>query len=188
MTCNQISIHPIQHLLPNNTIAQAAALMDLSSEDLLPVCWLDGTPVGVLTAHDIVARALARHWSPDLTRVDEVMTKPPLFVFAGTPVDVACEIMGDEGVTRLLVLDAAGHVGGIVRLNDALLNTSDELALATARRMAAGARFRTAPPLSTVQDRDTYLDTGSYATAANPARAEAELVLRGGTNELKEFP
>jgi signal-transduction protein with cAMP-binding, CBS, and nucleotidyltransferase domain len=144
----------------------------------------------VITAHDIVMRVLAKQRMPALTRIDEVMSTPPLFVFSSAPVDLACEIMGDEGVSRLLVLDAAGHVQGVITLTDVLRNTADDLALTTVRRTLA--TRTTFPPASTTApaatDSPDAWTSEPEQRVTNSARVEAELVLRGGTNQFKEFP
>lgn len=190
MTCNEIVPRNNQYMLPNNTVAQAATLMDISGQELLPICGPGELPLGVITAHDIVMRVLARGRVPALTRLDEVMSTPPLFVFSSAPVDLACEIMGDEGVSRLLVLDAAGRVEGIVSLAEILLNASDDIALATARRLSsarpASARVTRTDVAGSDSSDERSNETDQRVT--NSARVEAELVLRGGTNQLKEFP
>jgi CBS domain-containing protein len=202
MTCNEIVPQHTPSVIQNNTVAQAAHLMDSSNRDFLAVCGFSAAPIGVITARDIVLRVLARQRAPALTRVDEVMTAPPLFVFSDAPVELACQIMGEEGVTRLLVLDDAGHLEGVLSLADILLNASEETVLVTARHVLVKStlgwhsRRRIARPHPALLPRPAFLSDATdpawldvqAQSPPNSARSEAEVVLRGGTNPFKEFP
>jgi len=192
MICSELASPNVQRVLPSNTVAQAAALIDMSQEDLLVVCGPNDIPLGVVTARDIVERVVAKNLPPALTRVDEILSGPALFVLANASLDLACAVMGDEGVTRLLVLDPAGTVQGLITLRDVLLHGADELALATARRIGSR-RSRSQAPRTEVPpipptSASADWEPSPEAHATNAAREEAALVLKGGVNELKEFP
>jgi CBS domain-containing protein len=188
MLCREIMRQDVQWVLPDSTVAAAARLMDSNNLHLLPVCGGDGKPLGVLTDRDIALRVVARGRPPELTRVDEVMTAPPLFVSPDAPADRIAEIMNHEGTSRLLVIDRDGNLEGIVVLSDLLLVAPSDVTL-TAARGVLGTVHRSSrgPSAPTEEYEGTGRDELSTETE-NPARAEAETVVRGGTNELKEFP
>jgi len=78
----------------------------------------DGKPVGILTDRD-VALALAEHGN-DLSglRVTELMSRGVVSVAPDEPLDVVVKQFGNEGVRRLLVIDAQGQLVGIIAWAD----------------------------------------------------------------------
>jgi CBS domain-containing protein len=77
----------------------------------------DGKPAGVLTDRDV---ALALADEPDLPRssVSEIMTRGVITVPPEATLDAVKEKFGDAGVRRLLVVDAAGNLLGIIAWAD----------------------------------------------------------------------
>jgi CBS domain-containing protein len=84
----------------------------------------DGKPLGVLTDRD-VALAVADY--PDLASrsVADLMTKDVVSVGPDTTLDAIKEKFGTEGVRRLLVVDAAGLLLGIISWADIAPHSSD---------------------------------------------------------------
>lgn len=191
MLCRDMMRHDVQWVLPDITVALAAKLMEFYNLGLLPVCSADGRPLGVLTDRDIAVRVVAKERPAALTRVEEVMTRPPQFVSPETPADRVVEVMSHEGTSRLLVIDGAGNLDGIVSLSEFLLIAPSDLALSAARGICSwemAHRSAASPGLSVDADDLDPAGDGGNAEIENPARTEAEIVVRGGTNELKEFP
>lgn len=77
----------------------------------------DGVPVGVLTDRDV---ALALTHYPDVVShpVTDVMTRGVVSVSPDTPLESFRDKFGDEGVRRLLVIDATKQLVGIVAWSD----------------------------------------------------------------------
>jgi CBS domain-containing protein len=194
MLCKDIMRNDVKWVLPDITVARAAKLMESYNLDLLPVCGADSKPLGVLTDRDIALRVVAKDRQATLTRVDEVMTRSPEFVSPETPADRVAEVMSQQGASRLLVIDDAGNLKGIVSLSNLLTIAPAELALSAARGICSwDTVHRTSAngQVSLVDTKDLELTTEAEANTGeieNPARAEAESVVQGGTNELKEFP
>ena len=186
MLCSDLMSSDVQRVLPDMTVSRAAKLMAAYNLDFLPVCNADGRPLGVLTNGDIAARVVARDRPAALTRVDEVMTAPPVFVSPETPADRVAEVMSHEGTSRLLVIADDGSLAGIVSLSDFLLSAPAELALLAAKGIHRSAASHVVSVDTDESDMADNVATTEIET--NPARAEAESVVRGGTNELKEFP
>jgi CBS domain-containing protein len=79
-----------------------------------------GRPEGIVTDRDIVVRCLAEGLPAEDTKVSEVMTRGPITVWEDTGIEAALETMADKEVRRLVVLDDAERVVGVVSLDDFL--------------------------------------------------------------------
>lgn len=79
-----------------------------------------GLPEGIVTDRDIVLRCVAEGLSAEKTKVARVMTVEVHTVNEDTPIEVALEEMADKEVRRLVVVNDAGRVVGIVALDDFL--------------------------------------------------------------------
>lgn len=84
-------------------------------------------PVGVLTDRDIVVAVVARDANPRELRVGEVMTASPALAVDHDGVSVALREMRRNGVRRLPVVDARGHLVGVLSLDDVLESLAVEL-------------------------------------------------------------
>ena len=197
MHCKEIMSHNVQWVLSRETVAGAAKLMAFHNVGLLPVCSPDGKPIGVITDRDIALRVVGKDRLAAQTVVEDVMSAPVLSVAPDCSVDRIGELMSEAGVSRLLVLDEAGHLAGIVSVADLLVHAPERNAMKTARRIyarevgdrAAGHPRRASKPKPEYFHgiRDLTPDDDDSAVE-NPARIEANSVVHGGTNDLKEFP
>jgi CBS domain-containing protein len=190
MECREIMNDEVQWILPDQNILQAAKLMAAFSLGWLPVCGEDFRPIGVITDRDIAVRVVAQGRSPSRTRVDEVMTSPVHFAEPSWSLERAAELMSEAGVSRLVVLDPAGRLDGVISLADLFRHAPHERSVATALGLSRRSRVQGAPlpraPLDPSDGDGQFLTTPPEPR--NEARAEAEHVARGGTNPLKEFP
>jgi CBS domain-containing protein len=98
---------------PFSTVLEAVLLFRDADCGAVPVLD-DGKPVGVLTDRD-VALALADH-EEDLPAlpVSEIMSKGAVTVSPEAPLDTVLAQFGDRGVRRLLVVDDANLLQGII--------------------------------------------------------------------------
>jgi CBS domain-containing protein len=96
----------------------AARLMCENDVGAIPVLDAQKRPVGILTDRDIACRAVAADRDARQVPVREIMSKPVVSVTPETEVDEACEIMERHQLRRVLVVDEAGAVAGIVALAD----------------------------------------------------------------------
>jgi CBS domain-containing protein len=111
--------------LPETTSADvtvlAAARQMLDQEvGTLVVTDGDGRPEGIVTDRDIVVRCVAEELAPARTKVRDVMTSDVHTVAEDTSLEAAMEAMADREVRRLIVINDAGRVCGIVSLDDFL--------------------------------------------------------------------
>ena len=196
MHCKEIMSHSVQWILPNETVVAAAKLMAFHNLGFLPICSPDGKPIGVVTDRDIALRVVGKDRLAAQTSVEDVMSAPVLSVTSGCPVASVGELMTKASVSRLLVLDDAGRLEGLVSVADLLVHAPGKDALETARGIYAremsdrsvGRPHRASQPNPTYFHgaRDVAADDESVVD--NPARVEANSISHGGTNDLKEFP
>lgn len=103
-----------------DTVLSAAQRMLSQDVGTLVVTDADGQPDGIVTDRDIVVRCVAEDLRPARTKVKEVMSRDVQSVHEDTAVEVALEMMADREVRRLVVVNSAGRVSGIVALDDFL--------------------------------------------------------------------
>jgi predicted transcriptional regulator len=104
----------------DDTVLSVAKRMVSQDVGTLVVTDSHGQAEGIVTDRDIVIRCVAEGLKPDRTKVREVMSIDVQSVHEDTAVEVALEMMADREVRRLVVLNAAGRVTGIVSLDDFL--------------------------------------------------------------------
>lgn len=103
-----------------DTVLVAARQMLEHEVGSLVITDADGLPDGILTDRDIVLRCVAEELRPDKTPVGRVMTADVHTIHEDTALEAALEEMADKEVRRLVVVNDAGRVVGIVALDDFL--------------------------------------------------------------------
>ena len=104
----------------DDTVLTAARQMMDHEVGTLVVTDSEGMPEGIVTDRDIVVRCVAEGLNPDKTKVGRVMTTDVHTVHEEVSVELALEELADKEVRRLVVVNDAGHVCGIVSLDDFL--------------------------------------------------------------------
>lgn len=123
----------VQTVLADATIGEAARRMKSSENDALPVVEGDRL-VGMLTASDIVLRAIAQGFDPAKARVRDVLTPDVIFGYEDQTLEEAARLMAKHRVRRLVVVNREKQLAGFVELEDL---ASDPLAAGQAlQRMA----------------------------------------------------
>jgi CBS domain-containing protein len=84
-------------------------------------------PVGVLTDRDIVVSVLAKDANPRSLRVGDIMTRQPVVIGEGKPLESALQEMRRIGVRRLPVVGGRGELVGVLSLDDVLDELAGEL-------------------------------------------------------------
>jgi CBS domain-containing protein len=125
MKLSSIMTGGIQTVPPQATLTEAARKMASQDIGSLPVCTAEAgsrrTVVGIITDRDITVRAVARGMDPNVTRVEEVMTRDILSCSSDAEVEDACQLMEQRRVRRLLITDGNQAPVGIVSLGDIAL-------------------------------------------------------------------
>lgn len=102
---------------PRDTLQRAAQLMDEFNVGALPVCENERL-LGIITDRDIAVRAVAIGQDPMATRVDEVMSSTVRVCTWDVDVDEVLDEMARVQIRRLLVLDEARRLVGVISLGD----------------------------------------------------------------------
>ena len=99
-------------IAPSCTLEEALALMRHHRISGLPVVDADRRPVGILTNRDV-------RFEKRLTlQVGELMTKNPVTVKDGVQLEEAREILHKHRIEKLLVVDGAGKLKGLITIRD----------------------------------------------------------------------
>jgi CBS domain-containing protein len=104
----------------NETLQTAAHLMIERDCGGIPV--VNDTeskqPIGIITDRDIAVRAVARGVHGGEAKVADYMTSPCITVRPDDDLDDCCAVMEQHQLRRVLVVDDAGRLCGIVALAD----------------------------------------------------------------------
>jgi len=196
MKTQELMKEDLPWISPQETVTVAAELMAFHNVGVLPVCDADGRAQGVITDRDIALRVVGENRLGTETKVADVMTSPARSVRPDSPIGVASELMGDLRVERLLVLDSAGYLKGILSLADLISGASKHRAVETARRIYArelpvhsdGHPHRADPPRLEFFHGELETSDSTDYWVEQAARREADDVNRGNTTGFREFP
>ena len=115
----------IQVVNPTDTITAVARRMSEVDSGVMPV--VDGEDiVGVITDRDIVVRVVGEGRDSEIS-VAEVMTSPVVTCQEGESLKDAVKKMADLQMRRLVILDEAGKLAGILSLGDVAREESAKL-------------------------------------------------------------
>jgi len=110
---------------PSATVATAAARMATENVGALVVVD-DHKPVGIVTDRDLVLRVLAKGHAADTTAIRDVMTSDPVCISADASLEGAVSRMKSHRFRRLIVVNKAQEVVGIMALDDILRLLAEE--------------------------------------------------------------
>src|SRR3954464_6978937 len=117
MLVKEIMTHNVEAVSPGDTLEQAARKMEELDIGPLPVC--EGhRVVGMLTDRDITVRATAAGCDPKTTLVCDAMSQDVVCCHEDQDVQEAARLMKEKQIRRLLVMNAANELVGIVSLGD----------------------------------------------------------------------
>jgi CBS domain-containing protein len=107
----------IWSIAPTASVYEALSVMaDKEIGSLLVI--ESGKMVGLISERDYARKVILRGRSSRETRVDEIMTAPPITVDSNSSVDDAMRIMTENRVRHLPVIDDNAAVLGIVSIGD----------------------------------------------------------------------
>jgi CBS domain-containing protein len=115
--CREIMKREIECLSPRESAQAAAARMREQNIGFLPVCD-DGMQVlGTVTDRDIAMRIVAEKL-PAGTAVEQIMTREVIACYPQADIEVAKELMADNRKSRIMCVDDAGCLIGVISLSD----------------------------------------------------------------------
>lgn len=134
MLCEQIMKRDMEFLATNDTVVTAARKMRDANVGFLPVRDQAGKPLGTLTDRDIVLRFVAEA-RPATTLVTDVMTKELITCRPKDDLHQAEQLMGKSHKSRLLCVDDAGKLVGVLSLSDIAQHEDSALVGQTIRQV-----------------------------------------------------
>jgi len=131
--------YPVIAVAADAPVADAAALMCEHHVGALAVVTNDDPPnvLGVVTDRDLALEVIGRARPANEVRVGDLVKSPPHAIAKHASLEEAISSMEVAGVRRLLVVDPAGSVVGLVSFDDLVGAISKELA-GLARALHAG--------------------------------------------------
>jgi len=142
MNIEEICSRIVVVALPATSLHEGARLLREHHVGALVV--IDGRetsrPLGVVTDRDMVVDVLAQGIDPARLTVGDLMSRDVVSVNAAEGVLETIRIMQSEGVRRVVVVDNAGTLVGIVSFNDLVPYVSE--ALAGLSSAITGAQYR----------------------------------------------
>lgn len=116
-TIDMIMKRHVQTLAPTASLAEAATKMRDEGVGMLVV--VDGEwPVAVVTDRDLVVRGLAARKDPFNTPVSAIVSGPVISCEPDTPLSHVEQLMERHLIRRVVVVDEAGRLMGVVSVDD----------------------------------------------------------------------
>lgn len=109
----------------------AAELMRVNDVNCVIVVEREGglcKALGIVTDHDMVTQVVAANRDAEALKVADIMSADLIEVNGNVSLWEAADIMREEGVRQLPVLDEAGYLLGVFRMDDVLQVVTAELA------------------------------------------------------------
>lgn len=116
MQVSECMTRDVQVASPDDTIQNAAQIMDRIDAGVLPV-GQDDRLVGMITDRDIAIRAVAKGRECD-TPVREAMSSEVMYCYADDDAEEVLQNMGDQQLRRMPVVDRDKRLVGIVSIGD----------------------------------------------------------------------
>jgi CBS domain-containing protein len=121
----EIMTRTVEMVRPQDTLQDAAGKMKTHDVGVLPVAD-GGKVVGMVTDRDIVLRGTAAGKDPGSTHVEDVMTASVVTCYESDNIDDVARTMKSHQIRRVVILDDAKRVVGIVSLGDLAVETRDD--------------------------------------------------------------
>lgn len=189
MRCVDVTGVKPEMLSETDTIADAARMMADASLGFLAVCDAERKVLGVVTDRDIVVRGMAKGLDPENTPAKAIMTSPAITCLIDADLQLAEELMAEEGKSRIVLLNPTGTLAGLVSIGDIIANAPGRAALHTLKAVlwpeALGPNAGAASGQPLLKD----LPVVARAPEADLPHT-AETVFSGGHRDsgMKEFP
>jgi CBS domain-containing protein len=125
MKLGNLFTNEVVTIRPGGTFAEVTKLMESAKVGSVVVAEGD-RPVGIITDRD-VAMALGKNGLKPADPVQKVMTCPVVTINVHDGVCKATKVMSEQGVRRLVVLDDAGRMTGVLGFDDLLFLLGKEI-------------------------------------------------------------
>lgn len=133
MQCNEIMKAQPECIDPTATAGDAAKRMREKNVGFLPVCDSSGAPIGTITDRDLAVRVVASGLT-SATPVGDVMSREVVACRSTEDLERAKLLMAQHRKSRIMCVDDAGRLAGVISLSDVAQNAD---AAATLREVSA---------------------------------------------------
>ncbi|MCX5748532.1 MAG: IMP dehydrogenase [Proteobacteria bacterium] len=166
---------------PTRTLDEALALMRQHRISGLPVIDADGRPIGILTNRDV-------RFEKRLTSlVGDLMTKTLVSVKEGVTLEEARETLHKHRIEKLLVVDSAGKLKGLITIRDI-----EQAEMHPAAAVDERGRLRCGAAVGVAGDRDIRIEAliaaGCDVICVDTAHGHSAGVLDAVRATRKKFP
>lgn len=118
MLCKDVMRRPVEFVREDETAEVAARKMRDANVGFLPVVSQSKRVTGVLTDRDLAMRVCAENVKPRKARVGKIMSREPICCQSNDELRHAQELMSLYHRSRVVVLDEAGELAGVISLAD----------------------------------------------------------------------
>ena len=116
-TVTDVMTRDVRSMTPQDTLCDAAKVMDELNVGVVPVCEGDRL-VGMVTDRDIVVRGLARELDPKQCKLADVMSGHVRTARQDDDVDEVLGEMASAQIRRMAVVDGQDKLVGILSIGD----------------------------------------------------------------------
>jgi CBS domain-containing protein len=144
MHCESVMRAAVAHMGPGVSSSAVAKKMRDEGVGFLPICDADDVVVGVVTDRDIAMRICAESRLHE-TPVGEIMSRNVIKCRPSDTIGHVTELMSRHQKSRLVVVDEAGKLRGVISLTD-LAHCDEPLRVAVLLRQICSRELRVRPP------------------------------------------
>jgi signal-transduction protein with cAMP-binding, CBS, and nucleotidyltransferase domain len=127
MTIATLCVRDVDVVDQNETVWQAAIRMRQRAVGTLVVVNKARQPIGIVTDRDLMERVMAEGRDARNTLVRMVMTRDPATIGEDESLREALPLMRREGCRRLVVVDRAGVLVGLLSMDDVLMLVANQM-------------------------------------------------------------
>ncbi len=109
---------------PHHSVLEAAKAMATRRHGFVIVMSPEGTPIGIVTEWDVLAKVVAPSRNPSEIRLQDIMTRTLVSVDANEGIDRVAKLMAQDGTRRVLVTKD-GKILGVIRVQTILARMRD---------------------------------------------------------------
>ena len=99
---------------PETSVREASRVMAERKHGFVIIPKPDGSPEGIVTEWDILAKVVAEGKEPSRVRLQDIMTGSLVSVKAGDGISQVAQVMAERGIRRVVVVDPRGEVLGVI--------------------------------------------------------------------------
>ncbi len=100
-------------LKPETTVHEASRIMRERKHGFVIISRADGSPGGIVTEWDILAKVVAEGREPSKVRLQEIMSSDLVSVNSSDGIAQVAQVMTERGIRRVLVVDGSKVLGVI---------------------------------------------------------------------------